>query len=238
MKDDNVIEVILNPLLFIEADETWATIRKEEITLQAILEFICTPGTSTDVESIKSRYNQISKEAVKLFAAPHEQRMLDKLIWPLRHAKVGYMLGNYLGSIALCGMVSEMVAVLLFEISHFNLNKRTMTDEDQKNVFGSAFEKLGQDRRVQILRAYEVIDDNLKKAFDLIRTKRRKYLHLWSQDHEQLSSDAIVVYNSAILIVVAVIGQNIQDGKLILNPALLKYLDQKGIYKDKDENNV
>jgi hypothetical protein len=83
-----------------------------------------------------------------------------------------------------------------------------------------------------------VINDELKKAFDLIRIKRKKYLHLWSQDHEQLPTDAIEAFNAAILIAVSAIGQNIQDGKLILNPSLVKYLAQKGIYRDEDEKNV
>ncbi len=59
------------------------------------------------------------------------------------------MVGNYLGTIALCGMVAEMVAVLLYEISNFSLKNRPMTEQDQTSVFGSKFEKLGQDRRVQ-----------------------------------------------------------------------------------------
>jgi hypothetical protein len=118
------------------------------------------------------------------------------------------------------------------------MNNKPMTVQDQINVFGRKFEKLGQDRRVQVLHAYGVIDDQLKKAFDLIRTTRNKYLPLWLQDHDQLPSDAIATYNAAILIAVSAIGQNIQDGKLILNPSLVKYLAQKGLYKDKDENCV
>lgn len=238
MSDDKLIEVFLNPLQFIDVDEPWATVRPQELTPEAILDFICTPSIGSDVESIISRYKKISIEKPRLFAAPHEQRILDKLIWPLRHAKAGYMVGNYLGTIALCGMVAEMVAILLYEISNFSLNNKPMTEQDQINVFGRKFEKLGQDRRVQVLHAYGVIDDQLKKAFDLIRTTRNKYLHLWSQDHDQLPSDAIVTYNAAILIAVSAIGQNIQDGKLILNPSLVKYLAQKGLYKDKDENSV
>ncbi|MFA6054752.1 MAG: hypothetical protein WC769_05185 [Thermodesulfovibrionales bacterium] len=238
MSDDKLIEVFLNPLQFIEVDEPWATARPQELTPEAILDFVCTPGIGSDVKSIISRYKKISTEKPRLFAAPHEQRILDKLIWPLRHAKAGYMVGNYVGTIALCGMVGEMVAVLLYEISTFSLNNKPMTEQDEINIFGRRFEKLGQERRVQVLHAYGVIDTQLQKAFELIRITRNKYLHLWSQDHDQLPNDAIASYNAAIVIAVSAIGQNIQDGKLILNPSLVKYLAQKGIYKDKEETMV
>jgi len=186
MPEDKLIEVFLNPLQFLEIDEPWAAFQKEGPSLEAVLGFICTPGIGSDLKNIIKRYREISVEKTRLFAAPHEQRILDKLVWPLRNAKAAYMCGNYLGTIALCGMVAEMVAMLLFEITHFHLNNRPMSEKDQISVFGRKFEKLGQDRRVQILSAYGVINKNLEDAFEGIRKIRNRYLHLWSQDHEQL----------------------------------------------------
>jgi len=238
MSDDKRIEVHLNPLNFIEVDEPWASIGTREITLETILSFICTPGIGSERDILISRYKEISIEKPRLFAAPNEQRILDKLIWPLRHAKAAYMVGNYLGTIALCGMVAEMVAILLFEISNFRLNNKPMSEQDQSGVFGSEFEKLGQDRRVKILNAYGIINDQLKKAFDMIRTKRKRYLHIWSQDHDRLPADAIEAFNAAVLIVVSAIGQDLQEGRLMLNPKLIQYLDQKGIKHEENETRV
>jgi hypothetical protein len=238
MSNDKLIEIHVNPLQFIEVDEPWASIKTREITPEAILKFICTPGIGSEQDKLISRYKEISIEKPRLFAAPNEQRILDKLIWPLRHAKAGYMVGNYLGTIALCGLVAEMVAILLFEISNFSLNKKPMSKKDQLNVFGNEFEKLGQDRRVKILSAYGIIDDQLKEAFDLIRTKRKRYLHIWSQDHDRLPADAIDAYNAAILIVVSAIGQDLQEGKLMLNPKLVQYLDLKDLKQNADETSV
>jgi hypothetical protein len=59
-------------------------------------------------------------------------------------------------------------------------------------------------------------------------------LHLWSQDHERLPPDSIDIFYAATSIAVSVIGQNIKDGKIILNPSLVKYLKQQGIYKDSE----
>jgi hypothetical protein len=235
MPEDKLIEVFLNPLQFHEIDEPWASIQNQEPSLEAVLDFICAPGIGSDLASLIKRYREISVEKTRLFAAPMEQRILDKLVWPLRNAKAAHMCGNYLGTIALCGMVAEMVAVLLFEISQFSLNNKPMSEKDQVSVFGRRFEKLGQERRVQILSAYGVIDGKLVEAFEHIRGTRNRYLHLWSQDHEQLPLDAISSFEAGVLLVISAIGQNIKDGKLILNPALLRYLDQKGTYKEEEE---
>ncbi|MGD0233390.1 MAG: hypothetical protein ABSC55_02515 [Syntrophorhabdales bacterium] len=235
MPEAKVIEVFLNPLQFHEIDEPWASLQKKEPSLEAFLDFICIPGIGSDSQSLIKRYREISTEKARLFAAPHEQRILDKLVWPLRNAKAAYMCGNYLETIALCGMVAEMVAMLLFEITEFRLNNRPMSEKDQASVFGRKFEKLGQDRRVQILAAYSIIDKDLVDAFEAIRTMRNRYLHLWSQDHEQLPLDAIKSFEAAVLLVVSAIGQNIKDGKLVLNPALVSYLERKGIYKGEED---
>jgi hypothetical protein len=196
----------------------------ESPSLQDAIDFLCTPGLDTDLQSLITRYHEINKERPKLFFAPAEKRILEKLVWPLRHAKSSYTVGNYLGTISLCGMVAEMVAILLFEMSEFRLNNRLMSETDQNELFGSSFEKLGQDRRVKILQVYGLISTEMRKAFETIRLKRKKYLHFWSQDYDTLPSDAVVAYNAAVLIVVHAVGQDIKEGKLILNTNFITYL--------------
>jgi hypothetical protein len=234
MPADKLIEGYINPLQFIDVDEPWATSLNREISAQSVLDFICTPGTGSDLESILSRYKTISVEKKRIHAAPNEPRIMDKLIWPLRNAKAGYMCGNYLGVIALCGMVGEMVAIFIFEINSFKLNKRIISDEDQKALFGSKFEKLGQERRVKILHTFGVITDEMEDSFSVLRNIRRRYLHLWSQDHEKLPSDAIRCFEAAVLLVVSTIGQDLKDGKLILNKGIFEYLEKRGIYSESD----
>jgi hypothetical protein len=222
----------INPLQFPEVDEPWASTGKLPIDVEAIIRFATTPGAAGSLESLVARYRDISTEPVRLFAAPAEPRILEKLVWPLRNAKVAYMFGNCLGTIAMCGMVAEMVAILLFDIAEISINNQPITKADQISLFGSSFEKLSQQRRVAILRAYSIIDDDLERAFTLIRERRRRYLHLWSQDHESLPGDAVATFQAAVRIVVKAIGQDINQGKIVLNPALAKYLERLGRFED------
>jgi hypothetical protein len=79
---------------------------------------------------------------------------------------------------------------------------------------------------VKILKTYGIIDQETASAFDLIRLRRRKYLHLWSQEHESLPVDAVAVFSATMQIVVKVIGQDIRDGRIFLNPAIINYLER------------
>ena len=233
--EGKLFKIWLNPLQLIDVDEPWATLSEKELKAKDLIKFLCTPGIESDEKGLIQRYREISQEKKRLFAAPAEERILEKLVWPLRHAKASYMVGNYLGTISLSGMVSEMVAMLLFEMSDLSLNNRSMNNKDEKALFGSPFEKLGQHRRVEVLHAFSIIDDDTKADFDLIRTTRRKYLHLWSQDHESIPKDACNSYNAAVSIVVKAIGQDIRDGMLMINPKLVKYLERSGVYKPEED---
>jgi len=225
----------INPLAFLDVDGPPAPNLPDQPTPQTILGFICLPGTSADVGTLVGRYKEISSETVALAVVPAEQRILDKLVWPLRHAKASYMVGNYLAVIALAGMVAEMVALLRWEVSEISLNGRPMTADGEKALFGTTFERLGQERRLQVLSAYGLIDAAARGRFDIIKETRRGYLHLWSQDHDSLPGDAIKSYHAAVALVATTIGQEFREGKIVINQPLVKYLERQGVYQPREE---
>ncbi len=229
--EGRLIKGWINPLQLIELDKPWSDPANNDVTTEEILNFICTPGEDNSVKDLIGRYKEISQEKKRLSIAPAEERILEKLVWPLRHAKADYMVGNYLGTISLSGMVAEMVAILWFELSEISFNKKILRNNEQKHIFGREFEKLGQQRRVEILHSFNVISDEIKTDFDTIRTLRRKYLHLWSQDHDRIPKDASKSFFSAVSIVVEVIGQDFRNGMVLINPKLVKYLEKKGVYQ-------
>ena len=123
-----------------------------------------------------------------------------------------------------------MLAILIFEVAEPEINGARMTETSQRELFGSSFEKLGQDRRVSILCAYDLISEELKDSFDRVRLKRRQYLHLWSKEYDKLSTDAVDCYLDVLRIVAFVLGQDIRDGKLLLDPKLIRYLRAQGVF--------
>jgi hypothetical protein len=120
-------------------------------------------------------------------------------------------------------------------VAEASLNGRAMTNDDEAALFGSSFEKLGQERRVRVLASYGIVSPKLVEMFNTIRLIRRKYLHLWSQDHDRLAEDAVACFQAGIGLVVAVIGQDFEDGAIVLNPKLVKYLERQGVYEPPSE---
>lgn len=221
---DVTIRGVVNPLAFLEVDEPWAEQRKTEVSLEHILAFLCNPGDPRSTSDLVARYRRISVEDPRLFMAPAEPQLLHRLIWPLRQAKGCFLLGHYLATVSLCGMVAEMAAILTFDMADVEINGRKLGADEQKALYGSTFEKLGQERRVSILAAYGVIDEGVKQCFDQVRAARRRYLHLWSASHVQLEKDAIDCFTSTVKIVVGALGIEVADGRLLLKAQVLEYL--------------
>ncbi len=106
-----------------------------------------------------------------------------------------------------------------------------MTEVQQRALFGSSFERLGQERRVDILHSLKLVDDATKATFDSLRAVRRKYLHLLSQTHSQVAPDARRAYEDAIKIVAVALGPTVKDGAVVLRPDLMAYLADRGSFK-------
>ena len=196
---------------------------------EEVLQFMCTPTVPADAGSLLERYKEITAEQPQLFAPPADARVLNQLIWPLRHAKACYVVGNYLGTIALAGIVAEMTALLIFElIDNKSFNSGPWSEDLEERMFGRTFEDLGQERRLDVLAAYGVPKE-LIDALQNIRGTRRKHLHLAQQvDPKAAARDARIMFRDAVTVVAAAIGQNIQDGQLVLTAQMMRYLERIG----------
>jgi hypothetical protein len=211
------INVYVNPLKFLELDEPLASLRNVPLTHEAVVHYLC-PDAPSDLGSIAARYREVSQEQ-GLFAAPAEFRLLWRFIWPLRHAKGAYMLGDYLGTIALCGMIAEMVTILLFEIE-----PPTTTATAIKR-----FEHLRQVDRVATLAKSGIVDSAAVARFDSIRLARNRYLHALSADSSDIERDARLLFLETAAVVQVALGVTIQEGGTLgLNPKLLAHLKQRG----------
>ncbi|MBC8278250.1 MAG: hypothetical protein H8E46_08470 [FCB group bacterium] len=232
MHQQKTMQIILNPLSFLEIDSPDWEFTKKTPTCESILRYIVEPiyRPPLDYNQIIERYRSVSEKAY-IFALPAEENIIEKIAGPLKNAKTSYITENYLGTIALCGMVSEMLAILLFDISEIRLNNNKMSKKQEEKLFGRRFEKLGQERRVKILSAYKLIDAETKNRFETIKNTRNKYLHLFSEKHDEISNDAKEVFLNSIELVKIIIGQEIKDGKIILNPRIISYMEKRGLVK-------
>ncbi|HEY3296820.1 MAG TPA: hypothetical protein VGL38_15420 [bacterium] len=195
-----------------------------KLPFDTLLDFLCTPGVGSDADSIMKRYAVIGDDNPRFAVVPGLPVVLEKFYWPMRNAKASFMLGNYLSVIALCGFVAEMVAIFLLEWVPFNETPdliRAVSGEKQAKI---DYGKWPQDTRVNKLRSRQVITKDDMAEFTRIRKLRRQYLHYFSKPHDDIASDALVAYRSTAAIVAMATIKGMQDGGLILTPALQKML--------------
>ncbi len=102
-----------------------------------------------------------------------------------------------------------------------------MDTKAQKLMYGNTFEKLGQERRLNVMRAVGLLDDNTHQKFSEIRSIRKKYLHYFSRSHKQIASDARKSWVITRDLLVQVFDIKFENGKLMLAPLLLRYLSEK-----------
>lgn len=226
---DHSVQVYVNPLIYFGSEFRPEGLTEGDASYASMMGFICAPGTDSQVPALIARYNEISVEKNRLPAAPSEPTILDRLIWPLRHAKGSYVVGNYLGAIALCGLVSEMAAILTFDMYNEAQDPPRYDRTGQVKLFGSAFEKLGQERRVAVLESLKLVTPATAAAFDGIRQRRRKYLHLWSEGHNKIAEDAVQCFDAAVTVVVATLGMSFHEGKLQLKDDVFTYLNKHDV---------
>lgn len=213
MSPDKIFDAWVNPLTYIEASPVLSKMVKSGPTAENALKYLCRPREAK-MDSVTQRYQEISDMSSFLIMAPAEDTILSKLIWPLKDAIGCYMTGNYLGVIALCGMVAEMLAILKYRVS------KVGSEEE--------FEKSGQKERIKKLRENKLIDDESNTRFEIIRKRRRRYLHFISEEHTNISGDAKDILDATMNLVVGILGQKFKEGKIILNSDIVSYLEEKG----------
>jgi hypothetical protein len=202
---------------------------KKQLSIESLLEFLCTPDIGSDAENILRRFQTISQNSPQLAIVPHEPSVLERFYWPLRNAKASFVLGNYLSTIALCGFVAEMVAIFLLEDAEQNESQGHSIDLKVQHLSKDQIGSMRQVERVKLLFKNRVISEEMKDAYTRVRKIRRQSLHYFSDAHKDLSRDAVEAFSNAANIVQMATVQTVQDGGLILAPALIRLLSREGI---------
>ncbi|MCY2930655.1 MAG: hypothetical protein NTV86_14390 [Planctomycetota bacterium] len=216
------LDVYLRPLAIPELEESRLLRKPAALDPLRLIAFAGGSGSPITPQEVVSRYNEISTGDLDMIAVPAEKLLLEKTVWPLKSAKVCYCLGQYLSTIAMAGLVGEMLAILLFEARHGR--------GQGADVPGVAdFEKLGQRARVVKLAKLELVTQTAEKAFNEIQEIRRKYLHFLSFPHRQLRSDAKKTYKAAFRLVNESIGLRLvpESYALHVDPDILQYVKRK-----------
>jgi len=130
----------------------------------------------------------------------------------------------------LCGMVSEMAVVFIFDLVADVSDLNSLSPEDKEIFTGRRYETFGQKRRIDTLLRIGVIPKTFAKDVDKVRTVRREYLHFLSKDYGDIEDDACECYSATCRAIKSLIGLPLGDkGKIRIPRHLEKYMASKGI---------
>jgi len=173
--------------------------------------------------TLRERYGEVSNKS-ELHIVPLHDAIMRHIVRPLREAKQCYVLGMPVACIAQAGLVGEMVALWRFRMIQPHIDGRPLDKELQQLVLGGEFDKLGQEQRVRVLRDFEPIDEETVQAFGELRSVRRKYLHFMVDEQTDIDADTRRALGYANTLVVKTLNVAYENGKLVLPPNVVSYI--------------
>lgn len=202
----------------------------EHVDPGQLLQDFCNDWTSQAVERIRARFLRVDTPELDIFVVPAENMVLDKLVWPLRHAKIAFCRSDFLGCIAICGMVCEMATVFVYELVAEASDLSRLESEDREILSEGTYETLRQQERIKGLLRMRVIPQNLAENLDKVRKIRREYLHFLKKDYSAIEDDACQAYEATCLTVKTLVGIPLDDkGKFRIPSHLERYMRSKEV---------
>jgi len=225
MNDDkNTMPGWINPLLMFSIEDIRFGSAEQSVNPYFLVKDLCQDHSSDFMEGILARYKKISEGDLNIPIVPAEKKILEKLIWPLKAAKQAFILVNYIGCIAICGMVCEMVTIFIFDLAKIVIGSNKIDHKKQEQLFGRKFEELSQKRRIDILSAFGLISDEFYENANKVRKIRNEYLHSLEMDYSNIEQDAEESYINTFKILKSIIDLPIEGGIPKIPGHLIEYL--------------
>lgn len=157
---------------------------------------------------------------------PYEKNLFEKIVWPLKNAKLLYMLNSHIGTIALCGLICEMITLLIFEI---NLIKNDDTEITGKMI---SFQNKRQSDRIIELRK-NIISEEILDNLDFVRDIRNRYIHEFCIEYTNIKKDAKEVYMRTHKVLYTFLKPVYDKKTLEFSKDFIFYLEKKGCIQKK-----
>ena len=173
---------------------------------------------------VLERYVEISGKESYTAIFPHTDKIFERFLVPFKSAKRTYCFGEYLACIELSAHLGEMLALLMWQITPKSLNGKHVDTQMEKSIWGSEFEKMGQEKRIVLLKVLGAISNEEGQLFNFLRTTRRNYFHIWSASTNRIKEDSLECFLKVAVLVQKVLKIEYENGTVKLNPLLEAYL--------------
>ena len=219
------LPICVSPLSMIPLEEQLPTNVSHEPGDVALMFLADTLDERVDpLGAMRTKYVSVSGENRELQLVPMHGAIINHVVRPLREAKLCYVLGMPIACIAQAGLVGEMVAIWRFQMLRPGIDSRLQEDSLNKIMKNRSFDELGQERRVDVLKRVDQLDDETKQAFGELRSVRRQYLHFMVDDPRNVDDDAKRALRHANTLVAKTLDASVRDGMLLFPPKVMSYI--------------
>ena len=135
----------------------------EKVDPADLLRDLCRDSEPEALDVIKQRYLRLSTSQLDIFVVPAESLILEKLVWPLKSAKQAFCMGDFIGCIALCGMVCEMAIVVIWDLAADLWDINDLEDKYKKIFAERKYERHGQAKRIKTYKSLVPFLMNLRR---------------------------------------------------------------------------
>jgi len=154
-------------------------------------------------------------------------KLEERIIGPLISARRLYCFQEYLAAIALCGIIGEMLAILIWDVNKIDVTKyaKILSSCQMKALASKPFEEFDQSVRVEILKSVGLVvkGSAMAQCFGLLRGFRRPYMHLLTTDHTRIRKDAQKSFGASLDLFQDVFKIKLINGRSIgMDPAMMK----------------
>jgi len=195
-----------------------------------LLRWFKIPPQDIKRETLERYAKMSSKELYIPFTLAKPEIIEQRIIAPLESAKRFACVEEYLASIALSGLVGEMLAVFIWEMeSDERKNARGHTIQDQK-IFTNSFDRLQQSLRINVIEAFGYVDTKQVGKFRELAKNRNKILHSWTDSYlrEEIEKIAIECYSLAASLMKEIFKLELKDaGSLKIDQKVMRYVKSK-----------
>lgn len=174
------------------------------------------------------RYIEVTTKETHSVIVPHTKNIHRRLLIPLANAKKNYCFGDYLATIALCGLVAEMLVYLIWEINDIKIKGKKIKAGDEKGLFGNSFNELKHARRVKLLNTLGFITPKQFQWFQIVYNTRNNYVHSWIINSDKEKTDALSLYKHTFKLFMEITEIGITDKGIVkINPKMLKFFKEQ-----------
>lgn len=182
-------------------------------------------NSESPLDVAKSRYRESTSSSEEPLCVPCHPTIINQILRPLIEAKHCYILGMPVACIAQAGLVGEMVAIWRFRMQSEILKPEDVDEDVREALQGDAFDRMGQEGRVKVLRKVESLDELTVQAFGELRGVRRRYLHFMLDEKLNPDKDARMALKWANVLIVKTLNvKGDSEGRLVLPDNVRRFI--------------